>query len=136
MAGGCLNYTYADWARRRSGTWAPPTGAIRAGITIYTKDAWRHTDPDAWRAASRRAFGSCELCGVAFKILEAHHLHYRTVGRETLWDLLMLCRQCHFDEHRPPSIGRRRFIVDPEKYQAELWVERNFEGRKVLNVNW
>jgi len=39
----------------------------------------------------------CEKCGVSkySKKLEVHHLHYQTMGRERMCDLMVLCQECH-----------------------------------------
>jgi 5-methylcytosine-specific restriction endonuclease McrA len=41
----------------------------------------------------------CERCGNDYLQLEVHHRHYRTLGREQLEDLEVLCKKCHEDEH-------------------------------------
>lgn len=40
----------------------------------------------------------CQLCGVDTG-LEVHHLTYKRVGDEALFDLVTLCFQCHRQEH-------------------------------------
>ena len=130
LAGGVKNYSRDDWNRTRLGIWVPPTGAIRADLDIYVKGASYVANRHAWRAAMARAFGCCEICGEQKK-LEAHHLHYRTVGSESLWDFLVLCRKCHYSEHCPTRFHRGRWIKDPERYQAELWIERKFNTRSL-----
>lgn len=40
----------------------------------------------------------CENCGNT-KRLQVHHLHYRTLGRESVNDLKLLCDSCHKKEH-------------------------------------
>lgn len=45
----------------------------------------------------------CEYkdCGlfVPLQAINIHHLHYRTVGKESLEDLQVVCRSCHGVEH-------------------------------------
>jgi 5-methylcytosine-specific restriction endonuclease McrA len=56
---------------------------------------------DHWRWTSRRKIEQvpyCEQCGVRWQ-LDAHHLHYRTLGMERMTDLIVLCRPCHEKEH-------------------------------------
>ena len=53
----------------------------------------------------------CEECGAApyeyreergpGEPLEVHHGHYRSVGREMLEDVDLLCRDCHEARHQP-----------------------------------
>jgi len=40
----------------------------------------------------------CERCG-SNKELQVHHKHYKSFGDEMPWDLIVLCPQCHNDEH-------------------------------------
>lgn len=41
----------------------------------------------------------CEDCGATGVPLEAHHLHYRSLWREQLSDLVCCCRGCHQARH-------------------------------------
>jgi len=42
----------------------------------------------------------CVLCGNK-QHLHVHHLHYKSVGQETVDDVTVCCRRCHFIEHLP-----------------------------------
>jgi hypothetical protein len=61
----------------------------------------RHVNPSCryWQNIRFRKFVSvgcrCQRCGGGFGQLEAHHLHYNTLGFEELDDLQALCRNCH-----------------------------------------
>jgi 5-methylcytosine-specific restriction endonuclease McrA len=65
-----------------SGRWA------RKRARVLARDGWR-----------------CTKCGRR-GILQIHHLSYRFFGREPLEDLVTLCEQCHWDEHRKPLAGK------------------------------
>lgn len=39
----------------------------------------------------------CEVCGD--KGEELHHLHYESLGEEAFDDLVLLCKECHRNEH-------------------------------------
>jgi len=56
-----------------------------------------------WKAVRMRrlraAHFQCEECGEHKTILDVHHLHYRSLGREKNKDLKVLCRPCHKDAH-------------------------------------
>lgn len=41
-----------------------------------------------------RANGMCEMCGER-RLTQVHHLHYDTLGHETLNDVEGLCARCH-----------------------------------------
>ena len=56
------------------------------------------------RDAIARAGGRCERCGRDFGRRwrarpTVHHLHYGTLGRESLADVEALCQLCHAHEH-------------------------------------
>jgi hypothetical protein len=57
-----------------------------------------------WRAGNR-----CERCDAGGR-LEIHHFTYEHLGRETLWDVAALCRDCHAfaDAARVETERRRR----------------------------
>ena len=43
------------------------------------------------------AGGACQRCGA--RATDAHHRHYRTLGRERDSDLEALCADCHAQAH-------------------------------------
>ena len=57
-----------------------------------------------WQNLRHRKFVAvdwkCERCGTETGALEAHHVHYETVGFEELSDLRALCPSCHKATHR------------------------------------
>ncbi len=65
---------------------------------------------DSWAAIRRMAIeyagGRCHVCNTERR-LEVHHRTYERVGRESLFDLAVLCRACHLKHHgnlaKPPS---------------------------------
>jgi len=73
----------------------------------------------------KRARGKCERCGLGLP-LDLHHLHYRTVGRETPADLLALCRDCHDAAHRDAN---GTFWRDPSE-MADYWEDYSEEMGK------
>ncbi len=55
----------------------------------------------------RAETGKCEKCG-SLNDLQCHHLHYRTLGRETRKDIQVLCGICHMKVHNitpPENLG-------------------------------
>ena len=42
----------------------------------------------------------CAMCHQK-EHLHVHHLHYQSVGHETLEDVVVCCRRCHYIEHLP-----------------------------------
>jgi len=41
----------------------------------------------------------CSMCGATRRIMNVHHLHYKTVGNESMDDVRVLCEQCHAKVH-------------------------------------
>lgn len=64
----------------------------------------------AWKArrekVMRRADGICEGCLVE-TATEVHHLTYKHVGDEFLWELRAICRSCHERLHEIEQEARR-----------------------------
>lgn len=64
-------------------------------------DYYAYLESEQWRILRHRKFiqqgARCERCGELGR--DVHHKHYRTLGRENLSDLELLCRPCHEQEH-------------------------------------
>ena len=43
-------------------------------------------------------FPMCEKCRIR-KSDDVHHRNYQNLGKERYWDLIVLCRDCHFEKH-------------------------------------
>jgi hypothetical protein len=61
-----------------------------------------HLASDKWRSLCQRVRyrcrNICEGCGLA-EVTEVHHLTYKHLGDEFLFQLLGLCRNCHARLH-------------------------------------
>jgi hypothetical protein len=73
-------------------------------LEVLHSERWQQLK---WRRIMRAEF-ACERCGrryhgrrvkTAMRYFQLHHRHYRTVGRESLADVAVLCRLCHRLEH-------------------------------------
>lgn len=65
-----------------------------------------HLQSEYWRALCADAMSRCgAICEVCHQrpARQGHHLHYRTLGRESLDDIRMVCGPCHLIQH-----GKRR----------------------------
>lgn len=51
------------------------------------------------KAVLKRDHYCCRKCNASGILLDVHHLHYRTLGNESLDDLVTLCRPCHDSLH-------------------------------------
>ena len=76
----------------------------------------------------------CEHCGCSHRSkLELHHKHYRSLGRETLNDVELLCRNCHHE-------ADQQRILDNAKILSKLdfliwWAEkRNINPIEISEV--
>ncbi|HVT89685.1 MAG TPA: hypothetical protein VHD56_12585 [Tepidisphaeraceae bacterium] len=83
---------------------------------------WAEFRLEAIEAASRQ----CQRCGNA-EDLEVHHLHYDTLGHESLNDVEVLCKSCH----RIADIERKS--QRPVKSASGLMKGRYTGGRDVLH---
>jgi len=70
--------------------------------------------PRRWQLLRAQAFqvigNRCWRCRKVFakRHLHLHHLHYGTVGKETLNNVLLLCRKCHAFKHKEMKAARER----------------------------
>ena len=80
--------------------------------------AWRakyeaHLASEAWRRTCNkvrdRAHGICEGCGERRDAVDVHHLTYENMGNEFMFELVLICRDCHDRLH-----GRRRALREAE----------------------
>ena len=80
---------------------------IYDAIRVKRGQEWRaryidHLKSDAWREIRRkvlkRAKNICEGCATA-DATQVHHLTYKNLGRELLWELVAVCDRCHETAH-------------------------------------
>lgn len=68
----------------------------------WDEEYGRYLQSSTWREKRRkvleRANYVCEGCGEQ-KATEVHHLTYKRVGKEMLFDLVAVCHQCHLICH-------------------------------------
>lgn len=55
--------------------------------------------------------------------LELHHLHYDTVGYETLDDVELVCQSCHRDAHAPRNRRKRMLENYGQQRLFDRWTE-------------
>ncbi len=90
----------------------------------------------------------CERCGRA-DYLELHHLHYQTLGNESLEDVELLCESCHeaADEEREIRVQHeqeaRQASYELKRIRARFqgWLKRigldiNTTSQDVLQKEW
>ncbi len=64
---------------------------------------WKHT-----RQRALRHYRECEICGETTG-LHVHHKHYKSLGKEVMEDLQVLCVGCHENRHEGEVFG----VFDP-----------------------
>jgi hypothetical protein len=82
------------------------------------REWWRryslYLETPAWKAKSRHVIErdvTCQAC-LSRPAVQAHHLTYRHVGNEPLFDLVGVCLECHKKLHDPDAVAfglRRNF---------------------------
>ena len=86
-------------SRNKIGFFSVDRSVKGALLTRYRKDYYKSK---AWKEVRELKFEEvgreCEKCGVT-ENLHIHHEEYKTLGREKLSDLQVLCRKCHNIEH-------------------------------------
>lgn len=65
-----------------------------------------------WAKKRKKAFRKhgrkCSICS-STRALQVHHKHYKTLYREGMDDLQILCADCHANHHE----GKRGVVMDP-----------------------
>lgn len=85
--------------KRRVGVIRRVARAVRKGWQRRHSERYdAYMGSAAWKAKKREAFEwhgrACQVCG-SQRNLECHHLHYRTLTKERMKDLRILCKPCH-----------------------------------------
>lgn len=83
------------------------TGEICATYEAYLKSVhWQHFRKRYYNSKlfhSKTHFGGingkCVCCQEPNKILDLHHITYKRLGQEKLWDVIPACQDCHKDVH-------------------------------------
>ena len=89
-----------EMEKRRQSTMADAKAIDTSRHWKYVKNAYLYSAEwrkFAWRARMYYKH-TCQRCG-ATSFLHVHHLHYETIGQESIEDVTVLCRVCHADEH-------------------------------------
>jgi len=78
----------------------------RKDVHATGQTRWKRLRTEAFSVIGNR----CWRCRRVFakRKLQLHYLHYGTVGKETLEDVLLLCQHCHVYKHREMKAARKR----------------------------
>lgn len=71
---------------------------------------------------------TCEICGG--RATQAHHLHYRTLGNESMEDLQALCWECHQKEHPEKDKKKKQEARMAWRGEVSLSQVRNWLRKK------
>jgi len=103
---------------------------IELGYLTYNK----YLESDHWKTLRKRYYKGgdvknmimkygqlcCTFCTCINKQLNIHHRTYRNLGNEKLGELILLCRDCHYEVHKEES-----------KEKRHLWSATTIAGRKI-----
>ena len=108
--------------------------------TYLNSDQWRSTRNftiDRVRTHAKQPVYQCEKCKEFFRTdaIEVHHKHYRSVGRESQQDLMVLCRWCHGETHGKSKdkllkVGNKAFYLDCIKSDLKTMSDGENEYRR------
>lgn len=102
----------AAWLKLKDGQRAKAKKRKRRKPTVFRGTYYEYLDSARWRRKRQKAFRhygrKCCRCG-ATADLHVHHRHYRTLFRESVLDLEVLCGGCHRNAHEGAVAG----IFDP-----------------------
>jgi 5-methylcytosine-specific restriction endonuclease McrA len=94
-------------------------------------EKWKNFKKSAIVNAGRK----CQCCGVKNVLLEVHHVHYRTLGNESLSDVKVVCVSCHRREDRSREIESGLDTYATKKYGNE-WYQRDKESIEKEFDDW
>ena len=80
--------------KKRKVTKKSKSKRLRKYHKYLLSDEWAQLKIDIFAARGK----SCERCGSKSSV-QVHHLTYKNIFNEEPEDLLILCRNCHKDEH-------------------------------------
>ncbi|HBC93449.1 MAG TPA: hypothetical protein DCZ10_11305 [Pelotomaculum sp.] len=73
-------------------------------LDLKTVNYYKYTGSEHWKQFRKAALEhysyTCQMCGATNVKLDVHHKTYDTRGKETLEDVLVLCRPCHSKLHK------------------------------------
>jgi hypothetical protein len=79
----------------------------------------QHLSSSEWKSLRCKVIeqrgNKCERCGQRSESLSLHHLHYRSLGREQLEDVALLCHECHLGADLERASKGRPVNDDPQE---------------------
>lgn len=98
----------------------------------------RHLSSPQWKAIREKALEKafwkgayhCQVCEWDFPKdkLQVHHRHYKTLGRETLIDLLVVCERCHKKEDfRRAKEAQERSEIALFNAGLDTWATKKYD---------
>jgi hypothetical protein len=70
-------------------------------------------------AALKRAGHRCQVCSEFMQPLHVHHNSYKNIGKEEMYDLVVLCETCHKQFHD----NRKKAFLNKETYKQQNGIE-------------
>jgi hypothetical protein len=72
----------------------------------------------------------CSFCN-SEEDLQVHHLNYDNLGKETSYDVILLCKKCHYLTHK-----KKLFIwfMTPKEFEAYKVIKHFLIGENAFNI--
>jgi hypothetical protein len=79
---------------------------------------WKEFKQRAWKNSKHKA---CNICGKRYNLV-LHHRSYANLGKESLNDVVLLCKDCHKDVHF--NKGTKTMLKRTHLYKREMYLKR------------
>ena len=112
--------------RQRAGymkIYDPKKGRQRRKVSLWAEMYNAYLKTPEWRrlrAVVIERDGQCCRACKATEALHVHHLHYRTLGRESGSELVTFCKRCHLLEHGSGSLREKERFWISEPVQCGM----------------
>jgi len=77
----------------------------------------------------------CQICGAKDTILDVHHRYYKTINKEKMMDLKVLCRECHTFYHKYFGLNKMKLkFIDRVKNKMKKGISKELAFKQVFNL--
>lgn len=103
--------------------------ARKAGYSSYEEYLlsvhWRDKKAEYYSQEGKH----CKVCGKKNTVIQLHHKHYNSLGKEKISDLVSLCRKhhniAHLKQNRNKYKGRLSIQKSIGFYRSQLWTGKD-----------
>ena len=76
----------------------------------------------------------CQICGTKNTTLDVHHRYYKTINKEKMMDLKVLCRECHDFYHQYFGLNKMKLkFIDRIKNKMKKGIAKKLAFYQVFN---